>query len=283
QTFGFVAASSGAVEGERLHPGEEFAGQGDEFAPDLVLGEMVQGQVGQAGVLGAADAVFAAGPAAVAEFQVGELAAAGVGDEAGEAVAVEVGEAQLRAGMGPFFAGDDAHAFGPAGQVQQAGQLGHPGAGPDLAVGVVGGRPSAVRQAQDRGLDVVGEGEPDRVRQPPSGPGQPGQELMGAAAGVGADQYLSAALLGELGQGKPGGVDVIGGGVGPGVSGSQQQGQGFAGAVLAVVGEDRHRVEAEGLLPGRGGVLFVGVGNDDGGVDVDRDQLAVGSGCVAAG
>ncbi len=58
----------------------------------------MQGQVAQAGVFGGADAVFAAGAAAVAQFQVGQLASAatraGAGDKAGEAVAVDVGEAQ---------------------------------------------------------------------------------------------------------------------------------------------------------------------------------------------
>ena len=65
QPFGFPAAG-GAVQGEHLHPGEQFAGQGDDLAPDLVLGEAVQGEVAQAGVLGAADPVLAPGPAAVA-------------------------------------------------------------------------------------------------------------------------------------------------------------------------------------------------------------------------
>ncbi len=80
QAFGFPAAG-GAVQGEHLHPGQQFAGQGDDLAPDLVLGEAVQGQVAQAGVLGAADAVLAPGAAAVAQFQVSELAALGVGGE----------------------------------------------------------------------------------------------------------------------------------------------------------------------------------------------------------
>ena len=42
----------------------EVAGERDEGAPDLILGEVVQREVGQAGVLGGADAVLGAGPAA---------------------------------------------------------------------------------------------------------------------------------------------------------------------------------------------------------------------------
>ena len=52
-----------------MHPGEQVAGQGDEFGPDLVVGRLVQGKVAQAGVLGAADAVLGAGSASVAKFQ----------------------------------------------------------------------------------------------------------------------------------------------------------------------------------------------------------------------
>jgi hypothetical protein len=60
-----------------LHPGGQLGGEGDDGAPDLVLGEAVQGQVGQPGVLGEPDPVLAAGSSAVPEFEVGELAGAG--------------------------------------------------------------------------------------------------------------------------------------------------------------------------------------------------------------
>ncbi len=74
-----------------------------------VRGEGVQGQVGQAGVLGQADPVLAARPAPVAQLEVGELASSGVGDERGDAHAVDVLEAQLGAGVGSFLAHDHAH------------------------------------------------------------------------------------------------------------------------------------------------------------------------------
>ena len=80
EPFGFPAAG-GAREGEHLRPREQFAGQGDDLGPDLVLAETVQGKVPQAGVLGAPDAVLAPGAAAVQQFQVGELAALGAGRE----------------------------------------------------------------------------------------------------------------------------------------------------------------------------------------------------------
>jgi hypothetical protein len=43
QAFGFPGPG-GAVQGEHRHPGGQFTGHGDELAPDLVLGEAVQGK-----------------------------------------------------------------------------------------------------------------------------------------------------------------------------------------------------------------------------------------------
>lgn len=71
-----------------------------------------RGKVAQAGVAGISDAVFAAGPSAVTEFEIGELAACHVGREAGQPPPVDVGEAQLGAGVRPFLADDQPHARG---------------------------------------------------------------------------------------------------------------------------------------------------------------------------
>ena len=100
---------------------------------------------------------------------------------------------------------------------------------------------------------------------------------MGAAAGVGADQCLPSPpqAFWQLGQGELGGFDVVGGGVGARVAGPQQGGHRLPGPGLAVVDERDERVMAEGLLPGRGGVLLLGVGEDQHAVDV-HDHAAVG-------
>ena len=95
QPFGFPAAG-GPGQGEHLGPGQQLAGQGDDLAPDLVLGEALEGKVPQPGVLRAADPVLAPGPPAVPQFQVSELAFARVGGEGGEPVPVDAGEPQLR-------------------------------------------------------------------------------------------------------------------------------------------------------------------------------------------
>jgi hypothetical protein len=81
---------------------------------------------------------FGAGAAAVPQFQVGQLPAAGVGGEAGDPRPVTFDRPQLRAEVRHFAAGDDAGARQPSGQVQQPGQLGHVGAVARFAVAVVG-------------------------------------------------------------------------------------------------------------------------------------------------
>ena len=49
QAFGLSAPRRVVGQGEHLHPRGEFKGEGDDRDPDLVVGEAVQRQVGQAG------------------------------------------------------------------------------------------------------------------------------------------------------------------------------------------------------------------------------------------
>src|SRR5512135_2162877 len=86
-------------QGQGLGPGEQVLGELDDLEPEAVGRIVLVGQISHAGVFSAADPVFAAGAAAVPAFQLGELPFAGVGDEAGDAVAVEVGDSQLGAGV----------------------------------------------------------------------------------------------------------------------------------------------------------------------------------------
>ena len=98
---------------------------------------------------------------------------------------------------------------------------------------------------------------------------------MRAAGGVGADQDPAAQAARQLGQGQPGCLDVIGGRVRPGAACPQHDREGFPVPGRAVVGEGAQRVEAEGLLPSRRGLLFLRVGDHDRGVQVDGDQPAI--------
>ena len=64
-----------AGERETLGPGDQVGGEGGDLQPDLILGEVVEWQVAQAGVFGGADAVFDASVAAMPKLEVGELPA----------------------------------------------------------------------------------------------------------------------------------------------------------------------------------------------------------------
>ena len=59
---GLPGAGGGVGQGEQLGEGQQVAGQGHDQAPDTVLSEPLQGEAVKPGVLGAADAVLAAGP-----------------------------------------------------------------------------------------------------------------------------------------------------------------------------------------------------------------------------
>jgi DNA-binding MarR family transcriptional regulator len=161
---------------QRLGKAGEVLGGKDELEPDGVAAPPVEGEVGQAGGLGGADAVLDPGPLAVPQLQPGKVRVGLVGDKALEAVAVVVGEAQLGAGMGILPAADPPGAGRPGVQVDPAGQLAHLGAVADLAVGLHRGRPGRLGLGQDRladmGVDRHAKPEPD----PLVGqvPGQPG-------------------------------------------------------------------------------------------------------------
>jgi len=122
----------------------------------------------------------------VPDFQAGELAAAGVGEERGEPVPADIGEPQLRAGVRPFPADDQPRSFRPGGQVDAAGDLGDLRAVAGLPVDVVGGSPGPGRDPEDRVLDGLVDGEPEGERAAPLPDG--GGERVGGARGVGADQ-----------------------------------------------------------------------------------------------
>ena len=168
----------------------------DQFEPDLVLGERLQRQVGQAGVLEPTDAVLGACAQSVADFQVGQPPAAGVGGEHGDPPAVVVGDAQLGARMGTFPAGDDPHPRRPAGEGGRhpAGQLGDVGAVAGAAVGIEGGRQACFGQRRQRVLDgLAGRRPPPNTANPKSVdvPQQP----LDSRTGVAAHQHPRAAAV----------------------------------------------------------------------------------------
>ncbi len=280
----------GVGEGDELGPGDQVGGGQDDFEPGGVGLENVAGQVGQAGGFGLADAVLDAGVLAVAQFQSGQLprhsAGGGIGDEGGDAHAVDVGEAQLRPRMGPLFAQQQSGPGRPGGQVDQGGGFGHPRPVTDLSIGVDGGVPAfgeveGVHGVPDPGVDGKPEGESDPTIAARLG------EAMGGPGRVAAHHHrrsavragLRAPIGGQRGQRLLEDADVVCGGVGAGIALAQQSGQGFPAADLWAVQKRQQRMVAEGLLPRRGGVLLVvGMVDDQRGIDVDVERSATGGG-----
>ena len=88
--------------GQGLRPNQQVRGERDDLEPDLVLGEAVEGQVPQPGVLQATDAVLSAGALPVSDLQGSQCpaGATGVGGEAGDPPPVLIGQPQLRTGWG---------------------------------------------------------------------------------------------------------------------------------------------------------------------------------------
>jgi len=68
-----------------------------------------------------------------------------------------------------------------------------------------------------------------------------------------------------------------------GIAGPQHDGQRFPARPGTVIGERGQRVESERLLPGRRGILFLGVGQHDRGIQIHQDRRPSGAGCAVPG
>ena len=161
QALGFAAREL-AVEAERLAAEEELLGAEHELEPDGVGVEVAEGEVGQAAVLGGADAVLDTCAGAMGALQDGDLGAVLVGEDRLETVAVMVGEAQLRAGMRALPTNDHPGISGPGGQVEQVGDLGDLPVLARLPVLVERRLPGILGQGEDRRPDGLSEVKPDR-------------------------------------------------------------------------------------------------------------------------
>ena len=162
EAFGFPSAGGlGRRPGQGLGPGQEVGGERDDLQPDLVLGEAVEGQVAQAGVLEAADAVLGSGSLPVPDLQIGQSppGAVGVGGEAGDPPARR-GRSTAAARRDGAVLGGRSPASRAASRRQvsgsQRGQLGDLGAVAGLPVAVHRGPPrltraASIAAAMDRG------------------------------------------------------------------------------------------------------------------------------------
>ena len=230
------------------------------------------------------DPVLTSCPATVAQLQDRQLTAGRVGRERGDAHTLMIGDPQLRSGVRAFLAHDHPHSLGPACQVQQPGQLRHPGSFMDpVAIGVIGRspRPRFIDTLQQV-RSVRWEGEPDRVGQ--SLPVKPAHEVLRATSPIGADQDLLRAPLipgkqprGQLRESLTGDADVIGSGVRARVARTQLDRQRLTGPVAVMVDERAQRVVAETTFERRDGQLILAVDVDQLGIKVD-DQRGLRTG-----
>jgi hypothetical protein len=161
----------------------------------------------QAGVLRAADPVLDPSVRAVAGVEMRELPERGVGGEGGVAPSVTFFErVQLRAGVRAFPTNDDAGPGRISSQCpggQNTADLGQSGAVAVTAVGVDRVCPDGRREGADRGPFLVGDRRADRELAAHRGVAEAadvGEELAGAAGGIGADQHRGAVAVsvGEL-------------------------------------------------------------------------------------
>ena len=154
-----------------------------------------------------------AGPPAVTQFEVGELAALVLVAKQVSRRPSSVGEPQLGAGVRPFLADDQPHALRPAGRGMSPVSLGDPGAVADLCRRRRGRCPGRRRDLQHGLVDGVGDGHADRVRQPPAPAGRASRGSRGCRRRSrcgSASAVPAGSCLRQLGQGQLGGGDVIG-------------------------------------------------------------------------
>jgi hypothetical protein len=101
-----LGGSERAVEQQRLGPADQIVGCHHQLQPDLVHGEVLERELGQAGVLVVADLVLSLGARSLPALQDSDVLIPLVGDERLEAVSVVVGERQLGAGVRPLATAD---------------------------------------------------------------------------------------------------------------------------------------------------------------------------------
>ena len=187
---------------------------------------------------------------------------------------VLVEQRQLGAGVWVFASHDHPHLCGPAcvGEAgEQTGQLGDLGMLAQRAVGLDRRGPGPSRQRVDRGLDRVGHREPDRELGPHTMLAQRpdmGEEVLGAARAVGADQDRAAVPVGirDLRERIVQDRDVVGRGVRARIARPQPTGQRLTGVVQPA----QQRVIAKPALEGRRRGLLVRMRLDQAGVQVEH-------------
>jgi hypothetical protein len=114
-----------------LRPDDQVVRQEHDLQPHLVERELLERELGQAGVLVVADPVFNPGALAMAALDDRDVGVGLVGQDRLEAIPVAVGERQLRAGVGALPPHDHPQPLRPSAEAEPVDDL-H-----DLAVGAL--------------------------------------------------------------------------------------------------------------------------------------------------
>ena len=225
EPFRFPAAG-GPGQGEHLHPGQQFAGQGDDLAPELVLGvaRAAAGCAGRCpwrsgsgprtgpGAGGAARGRRAGRPWRWWRRQVNRCPSRSVN----RSCAPGCGRS-LRT-MTRIPAGQAARSSMPVMSATHAPVL-------TCAAAVVGGRPGLRRDGQDGVGDVLGDGEADRVVQPPVPAVSQSRNSCVPPPESARISTWRRRCRGSCASAEPGRLDMVRGGVRPGVPRPQHDGQ----------------------------------------------------------
>jgi hypothetical protein len=147
-----------------LGPDDQVVREHHDLPPHLAERELLERELGQAGVLVVAEAVLDAGALAVTSLQDGDVGIGLVGQDRLEAVSVVVGERQLRAGVGRLAPDDHPGTPRPGAEIDAVGELDDLSVLPHRPVLIQGRDPGVLWGLEDRGADRVGqlvaEGEP---------------------------------------------------------------------------------------------------------------------------
>src|ERR1700677_2008954 len=178
-----------------LCPDEDVVGCQREFEPRRVCLKGLEREMPSAAGLECLDAVLDLRVLTVGRLERGDIGVGLIGDEALEAMTVEVGEGELRAGVWALAAADQPGALRPAVQVHQARELRHPCPVAWLAVLVDRWCPSVL----GKGEDLLADRLVDRVAQREADAALPaaGRESVTGAGGVRAGEDLT--VQGALG------------------------------------------------------------------------------------